>query len=505
MKQYFTFFVYFLIKCIFSVDVINTNKIDKKKHVVLDSKWGNTDLFRNWIKKIEYNKYIPPSPKGEVLIVKISTFINSLGDINERDFDYTLNVFFRQIWIDKRLAGILDNSSLSSLAVTHDSHDALWLPDAFFDNSKMEYFHKITQPNAMIRIYNDGKIYFSQRLTLTLWCHLELGYYPMDKQECKFRIMAYKYNTRELQYEWHDGGSLHGLEEAKLSSDVFVLVNHTFYNCTTAYETGSYSCIGATLNFKRQFYYYLIQVYVPSILVVILSWISFWLDPQAVPGRISLGLLTSLAITTQMAGASSSVMPKVSYVKAIDVWLTSCMFFLFAAVVEFAIVNTIARREDEKAKVYKKLEKRRRKNVSAKSFVNNGYCSENENLNQRRRSHYGVVSGEHLQKRTVKTRDIECISSNVDTNFSKISMSGISQKSAPTKVNILKKLKKEYMKRLSVDTIDDIDSITYYFRNKIRKSVIIDKICRVLFPILFIIFNLTYWNIYITMPLINFS
>ena len=43
---------------------------------------------------------------------------------------------------------------------------------------------------------------------------------------------------------------------------------------------------------KRSYGYYLAQVYIPSILVVILSWVSFWLDIDAVPARISLGLLT---------------------------------------------------------------------------------------------------------------------------------------------------------------------------------------------------------------------
>lgn len=62
--------------------------------------------------------------------------------------------------------------------------------------------------------------------------------------------------------------------------------------------------------------YYITQVYVPSILIVILSWVSFWLDIEAVPARISLGLLTVLTMTTQSSGARASL-PKVSYVKGI--------------------------------------------------------------------------------------------------------------------------------------------------------------------------------------------
>ena len=55
---------------------------------------------------------------------------------------------------------------------------------------------------------------------------------------------------------------------------------------------GNYTCIKVDFYLVRSYGYYLAQVYIPSVLVVILSWVSFWLDIDAVPARISLGLLT---------------------------------------------------------------------------------------------------------------------------------------------------------------------------------------------------------------------
>ena len=57
----------------------------------------------------------------------------------------------------------------------------------------------------------------------------------------------------------------------------------------------------------RQQEYYLIQIYIPSVLIVILSWVSFWIDIHAVPARVSLGLLTVLTITTQQSGISAKL------------------------------------------------------------------------------------------------------------------------------------------------------------------------------------------------------
>jgi hypothetical protein len=94
---------------------------------------------------------------------------------------------------------------------------------------------------------------------------------------------------------------------------------------------------------KRDIGYFLIQVYVPSMLIVILSWVSFWINVDASPARVSLGLLTVLTTTTMSGGARASL-PKVSYIKAIDIWMISCLVFVFSSLIEYAVVNVLARR-----------------------------------------------------------------------------------------------------------------------------------------------------------------
>jgi C4-dicarboxylate transporter len=108
--------------------------------------------------------------------------------------------------------------------------------------------------------------------------------------------------------------------------------------------SGNFSCLYAEFHLQRLSGYYVIQTYVPSVLIVILSWVSFWIDHRAIPARISLGLLTVLSITTMSSGALSQL-PRVSYVKALDVWLATCLTFVFCGLIEFAIANYIARVE----------------------------------------------------------------------------------------------------------------------------------------------------------------
>lgn len=94
----------------------------------------------------------------------------------------------------------------------------------------------------------------------------------------------------------------------------------------------------------RDIGFFIIQVYVPSMLIVILSWVSFWINIDASPARVSLGLLTVLTTTTMSGGARESL-PRVSYIKAIDVWMIMCLVFVFASLIEYAVVNVVARRQ----------------------------------------------------------------------------------------------------------------------------------------------------------------
>ncbi|GFN84033.1 hypothetical protein PoB_001053900 [Plakobranchus ocellatus] len=72
----------------------------------------------------------------------------------------------------------------------------------------------------------------------------------------------------------------------------------------------TFTCLAVDLKLHRSVGFYMIQIYIPSALIVVLSWVSFCLDVGAVPARISLGILTVLTMTNMKTIAVSSL-PKV--------------------------------------------------------------------------------------------------------------------------------------------------------------------------------------------------
>ncbi len=118
-------------------------------------------------------------------------------------------------------------------------------------------------------------------------------------------------------------------------------------------------------NLKRRLGRFLLQTYIPTILIVLVSWLSFWMQPENVTERIMLGVTSLLTIFAQHAISLQSL-PPVSYLKvltgttgtkyvklhvcltfqAIDVFMNLCTLFVFLSIVEFVIISKILSRYD---------------------------------------------------------------------------------------------------------------------------------------------------------------
>lgn len=82
---------------------------------------------------------------------------------------------------------------------------------------------------------------------------------------------------------------------------------------------GNFSRLVVFFRFERQIGHHLIQTFAPSTLVVMFSWFSFWLDLDAIPGRVALLVTSMLTLVTMFTGLKSDI-PPVAYVK-----VSTCM------------------------------------------------------------------------------------------------------------------------------------------------------------------------------------
>ena len=73
----------------------------------------------------------------------------------------------------------------------------------------------------------------------------------------------------------------------------------------------------ATVRLQRHLGYFVMHVYLPTVLVVVMSWLSFWIDAGATKARITIGVMSVLTMATQSSSVQN-VLPRVSYVKVLS-------------------------------------------------------------------------------------------------------------------------------------------------------------------------------------------
>ena len=145
------------------------------------------------------------------------------------------------------------------------------------------------------------------------------------------------YTNSEVSIFWKNNkASVSGVDKVHLPQ--FRIVDYTTSTYLERTSTGFYTRLSLSFLLERHIGYFIFQTYLPSILIVMLSWVSFWINHEATSARVALGITTVLTMTTISTGVRSSL-PRISYVKAIDIYLVTCFVFVFAALLEYAAVN----------------------------------------------------------------------------------------------------------------------------------------------------------------------
>ncbi|XP_053965430.1 glutamate-gated chloride channel isoform X3 [Anastrepha ludens] len=354
--HYFWVIFYFASLC--SASLANNAKINfrEKEKKVLDQILGAG----------KYDARIRPSGINGTdgpAVVRVNIFVRSISKIDDVTMEYSVQLTFREQWTDERLKFDDIQGRLKYLTLTEANR--VWMPDLFFSNEKEGHFHNIIMPNVYIRIFPNGSVLYSIRISLTLACPMNLKLYPLDRQICSLRMASYGWTTNDLVFLWKEGDPVQVVKNLHLPR--FTLEKFLTDYCNSKTNTGEYSCLKVDLLFKREFSYYLIQIYIPCCMLVIVSWVSFWLDQGAVPARVSLGVTTLLTMATQTSGINASL-PPVSYTKAIDVWTGVCLTFVFGALLEFALVNYASRSGLNKANMHKENMKKKRRDLEQASL-----------------------------------------------------------------------------------------------------------------------------------------
>ncbi|XP_055930520.1 glutamate-gated chloride channel-like [Argiope bruennichi] len=304
------------------------------------------------LKILGYNREVMPEGNhgyGSPVVVLCTMYLLDISEVNDLSMDYRAMLYFRQSWNDSRLA--YPDLDIHSIVLNDPRY--IWTPDLFFVQEKEGIHHNLIVPNAFIKISPEGEVLYSVRLSITFSCPMDFRKYPHDIQKCTFSVESYGRSRDKLALMW-DFRKPHPVSFNKnISTFSFQLkaVNESIKHET--FNFGEYTCLEVSIELERKIGFYMIQLYIPFLLLVVLSWLSFWIPSKMIALRLPL-LLVVLYLMVNIGSGISERIPPVSYTKGSDVWIAVCESLVFSSFLESILVHIISRNKE-------KLEKKMRK------------------------------------------------------------------------------------------------------------------------------------------------
>ena len=266
-----------------------------------------------------------PDPDGTLTQIKTAVIVLDVSSINGASQTFTANVAMIAEWKDDRLAGQSDRSSVSL--------NTIWNPQLQILNQQRVLK---TLPD-IAEIDPDGTVRIIQRYWGMFSNPLDLQDFPLDQHEFNIQFMATAGDVSTINMFAADEEQMRSGLTEKLSIPDWDIVEWNVSNDPVELITGMVEVPGFRFSFdaKRHVGYYLTKVLIPLIMIVMMSWIVFWIHPTESGSGISVSVTSMLTLIAYRFAIGTSL-PKLSYLTRMD------FFILFATIMVFiALLETI--------------------------------------------------------------------------------------------------------------------------------------------------------------------
>ncbi len=254
--------------------------------------------------------------------VTISLYLNDIDSIDDIGQRFNVDLFLRATWTDARLA--LPEVERTGGVRTMDLED-IWTPRGVIVNDR-----GLDQQLPRVANVDDlGTAHYQQRLTGELAVDLHFKDFPFDVQQLPIAIVSYQYTSEEVVFS--PDSRILG-DPASFSTEGWKLsfLKPEFSAFHLPASGIDLPLLTFVVTAQRIGEYYLLTMFLPMSLIVLMAWSVFWLRPDIVPPRIS---ISTAAIFSLIAfGFSIRLsLPKVSYLTRADLFVVGCTMLVFAA------------------------------------------------------------------------------------------------------------------------------------------------------------------------------
>jgi len=263
-------------------------------------------------------------PTEETTEVEVSIILLDLERIEDTTQSFRANIFIRAQWRDPRLVNEESETRLYEL-------DEVWTPRLQIVNRQDGHS---TLPEV-VDVSPDGLVSYRQRVIGNFTQKLDLTDFPLDRQRFEIQIVAVGYSPSEVAFV--PGFNLQNVIVPDLTIPDRII-------SSTKLELQAYQPVstvrptaGFTLNFEatRRLGYFYMKIIFPLILVVGMSLMVLWIDPEVANPRVGIpvtSMLTLIAYRFMVA----NMIPMISYLTRLDIFILASTLLVFVTLIQSA-------------------------------------------------------------------------------------------------------------------------------------------------------------------------
>jgi hypothetical protein len=293
--------------------------------------------------------WLPPTLEGQATRVKLGIFVVNLAGLDEVTQQFTFKAYMRVMWNDSRLKF---SPAAGESGVRRYQPDEVWHPILEFANAtQARQTH-----NVIILGTGDGNLTYLETFAVTLAEHFRLRPFPFDDQDLEIVIHPFIAGSSQVSLSVdpvHSGYSSQRYAALPLRD-----IRGFRYGARSEIVgggLGEMSTVHFTIGIERHYSYYIWKIFLPLLLMVIISWTALFVPPDDLNNMILISLttiLTLIAFSFSVAG----VLPRVPHLTFYDGYFLACYFFVLLSVFEVMMVHlTSTRRSKERAQELRKV------------------------------------------------------------------------------------------------------------------------------------------------------
>lgn len=280
----------------------------------------------------------PPNPDGATL-VDIALHLSEVTDVDANQNTFQLAGFMDLVWCDPREAfdpaerGVARETFLRAQAVARTSR--LWEPNVDFVNE----IHPREHGNEELTISADGTIEYRERFLATLATNFDMRRFPFDRQTLVVVVESFAWPSQALAF--------HVREDAVGFSTDFHIPEWTVTGLEERVgqkqevrDAVPFSTLVARIQVRRDPGSYLTKIIIPLAIIVMISWVVFWMTGDGLADRMSVsftGVLTAVAYQFII----SEQLPSHVYNSYLDAMVLLSFLTMVATIGENIIVNNL--------------------------------------------------------------------------------------------------------------------------------------------------------------------